>query len=71
MDDEDLLTLGQAAEAFGIHRNKLARWVRSGSLTTYRSARDLREKLVKRSDVAALLAPRRIVPGSEQGKAAA
>ena len=77
MDDE-LITVGQAAEEFGINRRKFHAWAREGEIVLHRSARDGRVRLVRRSDVARLLAPEpvrfpvepeRIEPG--KGKAVA
>lgn len=70
MSNDDMLTLGDAAEEFGIPRIKLWRWIKGGKLTAHRSERDLREKLVRRGDVAAILEPRPIRDGIEEGKAA-
>lgn len=54
---DDLLTIGDAAEAFDIPRIKLYRWIKTGRIAAYRSGRDERAKLVRRADVAALLQP--------------
>ena len=72
--DDDMLTLGEAAEAFAIPRIKLWRWVKGGKLVAFQSERDLREKLVRRGDVEALLRPRPIrdvARDSAEGKVAA
>ena len=68
---DDMLTLGEAAEAFDIPRIKLWRWVRSGKLVAHRSERDLREKLVRRGDVEALLRPQPITAEGAELKSAA
>ena len=67
---EDFLTLQEAAEVFQVSRVKLWRWVRDGRLAAHQSGRDLREKLVRREDVAALLAPTPIVIGAPKKAAA-
>ncbi len=54
---DDYLTLREAAAEFGVNRVKLWRWIRDGHLTAHQSGRDLREKLVRRTDVATLLTP--------------
>ena len=55
--EDDLIPLGQAAEEFEINRVKLWRWIRAGRLVAHQSGRDLRTKLVRRSEVRALLEP--------------
>lgn len=69
---DDFLTLQQATEEFGINRVKLWRWMRDGRLVAHQSGRDLREKLVRRADVAALLEPTPIpIKGEDEAKKAA
>jgi len=67
--DNDFLTLQQAADEFQVNRVKLWRWIKAGRLVAHQSGRDLREKLVRRSDVEALLLPTPI--RSEDAKKAA
>jgi excisionase family DNA binding protein len=55
--EEDMMTIGEAAEEFDIPRIKLYRWMKTGRLVAYRSGRDERAKLVRRADVEALLQP--------------
>jgi excisionase family DNA binding protein len=57
VQDNDMVTIGEAAEAFDIPRIKLYRWMKTGRLVAFRSGRDERAKLVRRSDVEALLQP--------------
>ena len=67
-----MLTLGEAAEMFGIPRIKLWRWVKAGKLIAHQSERDLRQKLVRRADVEGLLRPRPIrAEGGQELKSAA
>ena len=53
----EFLTIQEAADEMRISRVKLWRWIRDGKLVAHQSGRDLREKLVRREDVEALLAP--------------
>jgi excisionase family DNA binding protein len=55
--EEDMVTISEAAEEFDIPRIKLYRWMKTGRLVAFRSGRDERAKLVRRTDVAALLQP--------------
>ena len=57
MRDDDMLPISEAAAAFDIPRIKLYRWIKTGRLAAYRSGRDERVKLVRRTDVTALLEP--------------
>ena len=57
MRDDEMVTIGEAAEEFDIPRIKLYRWMKTGRLIAYRSGRDERAKLVRRADVEALLQP--------------
>ena len=57
MDDEEMMTISEAAAVFDIPRIKLYRWMKTGRLAAYRSGRDERAKLVRRAEVAALLRP--------------
>ncbi len=54
---DDFLTMQQAADELGVSRVKLWRWIRAGKLVAHQSGRDLREKLIRRSDLEALLKP--------------
>lgn len=65
MNDELLMTIGEAATAFAIPRIKLYRWAKQGRLATYRSGRDERVRLVRRTDVMALLEPEPVTPPAE------
>ena len=53
----EFLTIQEAADEMRISRVKLWRWIRDGTLVAHQSGRDLREKLVRREEVEALLAP--------------
>jgi excisionase family DNA binding protein len=66
---DDFLTLQQAADLMGVHRITVWRLVRAGKLQMYQSETNRRVKLVKRSDVEALVRPRPIEV--DEGKAAA
>ena len=54
---DDFITLQEAADEFGVNRVKVWRWIKGGRLVAHQSGRDLREKLVRRSDVEELLKP--------------
>jgi len=66
---DDFLTLQQAADLMRVHRITVWRLVRDGKLRMYQSETNRRVKLVKRSDVEALMRPRLIEDA--EGKAAA
>ncbi len=66
----EFLTIQEAADEMKISRVKIWRWIRDGKLVAHQSGRDLREKLVRREDVEALLAPTPI-PIERAKKAAA
>jgi excisionase family DNA binding protein len=53
----EFLTVQQAAEFMGVHRITVWRLVRDGKLQTFQSESNRRVKLVKRSDVEALMRP--------------
>jgi excisionase family DNA binding protein len=55
--DSEYLTMQEATRLLGIGRMTLWRRVRDGVLPVYRSERDRRARLVKRSDVERLLKP--------------
>jgi excisionase family DNA binding protein len=55
--DSEFLTMQEATRLFGIGRMTLWRRVRDGALPVYRSERDRRVRLVKRTDVERLLTP--------------
>jgi hypothetical protein len=55
MDKADLITLTVARTILGVSRTKIWRLVREGTLIVYSNPLDKREKLVKRSQVEALL----------------
>jgi hypothetical protein len=55
MDKADLITLTVARSLLGVSRTKIWRLVREGTLMVYSNPLDKREKLVKRSQVEALL----------------
>jgi len=59
-DQEDYLTLSEAAEYLGVSRVTLWRRVRDGTLTPYQAASSRRKKLVKRKDLDKLLRPRKL-----------
>ncbi len=66
-----MLTIGEAAKEFALPRIRIYRWLKAGRLAAYRSARDERAKLVRRSDVAALLEPVPVELGAPKVKSAA
>jgi excisionase family DNA binding protein len=66
---DDFLTLQQAADLMRVHRITVWRLVRDGKLRMYQSETNRRVKLVKRSDVEALMRPRPIEDA--EGKEAA
>lgn len=68
--NQDLVTLGEAAELLGVSRFKIGRLIRDGLLVAFRSPLDARAKLVRRADLEALREPVEIDP-AETGKAAA
>lgn len=55
---EEYLSLTAAAELMNVSRFTVWRLVKDGKLDVYESDRDRREKLVRRSDVEALVRPR-------------
>jgi hypothetical protein len=55
MDKAELITLTAARNILGVSRTKIWRLVREGTLIVYSNPLDKREKLVKRSQVEALL----------------
>jgi len=72
LDEEQMMTIGEAAEAFDIPRMKLYRWMKAGRLSAYRSGRDERAKLVRADDVRALLEPEPVgMPESRELKSTA
>lgn len=54
---DDFVTMTQAAEIMGVSRWTISRLVKDGKLQTYTSAIRRNTKLVKRSDLAALMTP--------------
>ena len=64
----DYVTMTEAQEILGVSRFKIWQLVKQGTLETFRSELDRREKLIRRSDLEAL---RRPLPMAEEGKAAA
>lgn len=72
MNEDQMMTISEAAEAFDIPRMKIYRWMKSGRLTAYRSGRDERAKLVRAGDVRALLEPEPLnAPEGQELKSAA
>jgi excisionase family DNA binding protein len=69
VDMDDFVSMQQAADLMGVSYWTVYRLVKAGKLPTYRSPLNRRVKLVKRSDLAALMTPTPIEP--EEGKAAA
>jgi excisionase family DNA binding protein len=55
--DSEYLTMQEATRLLGIGRMTLWRRVREGVIPVYRSERDRRARLVRRSDVERLLTP--------------
>ncbi len=72
MQDNEYLTLGEAADYSRVSRVTIWRMVKEGRLPAYQNPRDRRVKLVKRAELDEAL---RIIPlpikDVEQGKAAA
>jgi excisionase family DNA binding protein len=66
---EDYLSMQEAMRLLGISRQTIWRLVRDGKLQTYQLETNRRVKLVKHSDVEALMRPRPIE--ADEGKAAA
>lgn len=66
----EYLSLGDAAVMMGVSRSKLWRLVRDGVLPAYQSEIDRREKLVRRSDVEALMRPQ-LIDEADRKKVAA
>lgn len=62
--ESEWLTLGEAADEYVLTRNQLTRMVKAGELIAYYSARDRREKLIRRGDLEAALDPRPITLAS-------
>jgi excisionase family DNA binding protein len=56
--DPEYLSLQEAADLMGVSRFKIWRLVREGKLETFESERDRRERLVRRTDIEALIRPR-------------
>jgi excisionase family DNA binding protein len=65
MVNDSFMTLGEAAEALGVSRATLWRRVQAGEIIAFQSQRDRRQKLVRRSDIEALMKPTAIEPGKE------
>ena len=59
---EEYLTLSEAAEYLDVSRVTIWRRVRDGTLSTYQASTSRREKLVKLKDLDDLQRPRRISP---------
>ncbi len=68
--ESEYLGLREAAELLGVSRFTIWRLIRDGELPAYQSQVDRRQKLVKRSDVEALMQPIPL-PTSEHAKKAA
>ncbi len=68
--ESEYLGLREAAELLGVSRFTIWRLIRDGELPAYQSQVDRRQKLVKRSDVEALMQPLPL-PASEHAKKAA
>ena len=66
---DDYLTVQEAAELMSVSRFTIWRRIRAGDLTAYQSGVDRRVRLVKRSDVEALMRPQAV--DDREGKAAA
>jgi hypothetical protein len=62
---DDFVSLTEAARSIGVSRNKMWKLVRAGVFTVYENPRDAREKLLKKADVDAYLAPREMRRSSE------
>jgi excisionase family DNA binding protein len=56
MPTDDLLTTGQAQQLLGVSRRTMARLIATGELHTQMDPLDRRIKLIRRSEVDALLA---------------
>jgi excisionase family DNA binding protein len=54
----DLISTAEAREILGVSHDKMARLLRTGAIKYYRDVRDLRLKLLSRSEIEALKAPR-------------
>jgi excisionase family DNA binding protein len=71
MATKDYLTMQEAADELGVTRFTISRLVRAGTLASYASPLNRRQKLVKREDVEALREPVPLNPVDEMGKAVA
>ncbi len=68
----DYVTMTEAQEILGVSRFKIWQLVKEGTLQTFRSDLDRREKLIRRADLDALRKPRAVdVDEESMGKAAA
>jgi excisionase family DNA binding protein len=67
---DDFVTISEAARIAGVPRSTIYRRIAEGALRTYTSPLNRRVRLVKRTDLAALLTPQP-VESEERGKAAA
>jgi len=66
-DQDDYLTLSEAAEYLGISRVTVWRRIREGQLATYQASTSRREKLVRRQDLDQLKRPRPVTRRRNQG----
>lgn len=55
----EYMNIRDAADLLGVHRNHMGRLIRRHNLETYENELDLRERLIRRSDVLAMQQPRR------------
>lgn len=57
-EPDQFMTMGQASAAYDVSRITLWRAVRAGKLEAFESGRDRRERLLRRADIEAFVAPR-------------
>lgn len=58
MEKNDFITLNEARALLGVSRMKIWRLVKEGTLTAIPNKLDKREKLVSKSEVLSLIAPK-------------
>lgn len=59
MEESGYINQSDASVEYKIHRSKLRQWIAEGKLESYQSNRDMRQRLVKRSDIERLIGVRK------------
>jgi excisionase family DNA binding protein len=67
-EPEEYITTQEAARLLGVGRVTFWRRVKAGLVPTYRSQKDQRVRLIKRSDVEAMLVPEIVSGETVRGK---